>query len=57
MRFTVYVSILAACVLAKREAPKETIYVEYDTEWSYEPVKSSKEETYVAYDSSWNYKL
>jgi hypothetical protein len=48
----VYVAILIAIAIAKREAPKESTYVEYE-EWTYEPVESSsdknkpKEETYV----------
>jgi len=32
----VYVSLMMMIVLGKREAPKESVYVEYD-DWSYEP--------------------
>jgi len=59
MRKVLYVSILLlAIVLAKREAPKETVYVEYE-EWTYAPVEKEtqeskpKEETYIEYDTKW----
>ena len=54
---------MLAFVLGKREAPKESEYVEYD-DWTYEPAKKSddnkqtnyyhsapKEETYIQYES------
>jgi hypothetical protein len=46
-----------ALALAKTEAPKETVYVEYDSDWTYEPKKQEKpkESVYVEYDSDWKY--
>ena len=57
MKILAYVLLLVAIALAKKEAPKETVYVEYDSDWTYEPEKREerKEAVYVEYDSDWKY--
>ena len=53
-----YVSLFAVSLLvsAKREAPKESTYITYDSEWTYEPVNSKNDYnepvTYSDYKSS-----